>query len=217
MTMAKKPNTHQHKSKYPESVAMLKTEEGQLNAVYACYGSAMKHGQLFEKELSNFLSIHKLLTNEESSPSEIPSTKTNFTKQTIGQLLCTLNQKISIDDAEIYSLLIEARDKRNMLAHEYFLLRDKLFETTDGRMKLLHELCSIEREIKIATNLVSGMRVGMESTLNGMNRAGFTGGSNSGESGANMSKLTFSFSPEALLYAVRMAMGHQGENSSGGS
>lgn len=31
---------------------MLKTKEGQLNAVFACYGSAMQSGQLFEQALS---------------------------------------------------------------------------------------------------------------------------------------------------------------------
>ena len=34
-----------------ESLRMLETEEGQNNAVFACFGSAAQHAQMFEEAL----------------------------------------------------------------------------------------------------------------------------------------------------------------------
>ena len=38
-----------------ESLKMLEPEEGQNNAVFACFGSAAQHAQMFEEALGNFL------------------------------------------------------------------------------------------------------------------------------------------------------------------
>ena len=35
------------------SLEMLKSEEGQLNAVFACFGSAAQHSQYFEAALAD--------------------------------------------------------------------------------------------------------------------------------------------------------------------
>ena len=167
MTMANKHDKRRPRSKYQQSLRMLKTKEGQLNAVFACYGSAMQNGQLFEQALSDFLSKYNELANEELSPSELLSEKEHLKKQTVGRLLHFFENKVKIADAEIHSHLINARNRRNMLAHEHFLIRVELFKTYDGRMKLLQELVSIESDIRTATNLVNGMRVAVEQALNG--------------------------------------------------
>ena len=41
-----------------ESLKMLESEEGQLNAVFACFGSAAQRAQLFEQSLSRFLAMY---------------------------------------------------------------------------------------------------------------------------------------------------------------
>lgn len=41
-----------------ESLKILETEEGQLNAVFACFGSAVQHSQLFEQSLTRFLKMY---------------------------------------------------------------------------------------------------------------------------------------------------------------
>ena len=37
-----------------ESLRMLESEEGQTNAIFACFGSAVQHSQLFEQGLDRF-------------------------------------------------------------------------------------------------------------------------------------------------------------------
>ena len=62
------------------SLEMLETEEGQLNAVFACYGSAAHHGQLFEASLSNLLALLNELSGADNPAAGLE-------KQTIGHLL----------------------------------------------------------------------------------------------------------------------------------
>ena len=38
-----------------ESLKMLESKKGQLNAVFACYGSAAQHGQLLEEALARLI------------------------------------------------------------------------------------------------------------------------------------------------------------------
>ena len=165
--LSKRRNIRGTKSKHPESLKMLKTKEGQLNAVFACYGSAMQAGQLFEQSLSDFLSKYNELTNEDLSASELLEKNSILKNQTIGRLLHSFDEKVEIDNTDVHSLLVKARDQRNMLAHEYFLVRNEQFETYDGRMGLLQELVSVESRIRSATELVNGMRVAVEQTLEG--------------------------------------------------
>lgn len=47
-----------------ESLNMLKTAEGQSNAVFACFGSAAQHCQHFEKALADFLILYNKATNQ---------------------------------------------------------------------------------------------------------------------------------------------------------
>ena len=165
--MTSKSDKRQSKSKYRQSLEMLETEEGQLNAVFACYGSAMQSGQLFEQALGDFLTKYKELTSEDLSPADLLSTKLDLQKKTIGRLLYAFHKVAKVNEAEIHSRLVDARDKRNMLAHEFFLVRCASFRTYDGRMKLLQELISVESDIQTATNLVKGMRVAVEDALTG--------------------------------------------------
>ena len=49
-----------------ESLDMLKSEEGQKNAVFACFGSAAQHAQLLEAALSDFLVVWRQMRDETS-------------------------------------------------------------------------------------------------------------------------------------------------------
>ena len=50
-----------------ESLKMLETEEGQLNAVFACFGSAVQHSQLFEQGLTRFLKMYNKIASDSLS------------------------------------------------------------------------------------------------------------------------------------------------------
>ena len=103
--MTSKSDKRQSKSKYRQSLEMLETEEGQLNAVFACYGSAMQSGQLFEQALGDFLTKYKELTSEDLSPADLLSTKLDLQKKTIGRLLYAFHKVAKVNEAEIHSRL----------------------------------------------------------------------------------------------------------------
>ena len=47
-----------------ESLRMLESREGQLNAVFACFGSAAQHAQLFEQGLTRFLVMYNKIASD---------------------------------------------------------------------------------------------------------------------------------------------------------
>ena len=146
------------KPRYTESLKMLESEEGQLNAIFACYGSAMQHGQLYEQAVDRLIATYLRLTVSNQSESEANIEQRKNKKQTLGQLLRSLFKGVKINDANVQKQLMEALDKRNMLAHEYFLTRCPLFKTADGRLQLIRELVTIEQHIRTAMYLVDGMK-----------------------------------------------------------
>ena len=54
-----------------ESLKMLETKEGQLNAVFACFGSATQHAQLFEQSLSRFLAVYNRIQSDSVSVGDL--------------------------------------------------------------------------------------------------------------------------------------------------
>ena len=52
-------NTYKEKGYSDESLRMLESEEGQSNAVFAIFGSAAQHSQLYESALAEFLIVYK--------------------------------------------------------------------------------------------------------------------------------------------------------------
>ena len=87
---------------------MLESEEGQLNAVYACYGSAASQGQFFED------AVRKLLTKV--SRGSAPSVR----RVGLKELIDTLRKQITITDKRVWKAFHAAREVRNHLIHHYF-------------------------------------------------------------------------------------------------
>ena len=135
------------------SLGMLESEEGQLNAVFACYGSAAQHGQLFEESITRLIVVLNELSGIECNAEMME-------KWTIGRLLGhwqkTFVQKI---DEWVPQFLDEGRRLRNFLMHDYFLSRRDQLATEDGRMAMLKELSGIELHLSRAAGLINGVRV----------------------------------------------------------
>ena len=51
-----------------ESLRMLASKEGQINAVFACFGSAAQHSQFFEAALGEFLLVYNKICKKGCSP-----------------------------------------------------------------------------------------------------------------------------------------------------
>ena len=152
------------------SLSMLKTEEGQLNAVFACYGSAAQHGQLFEESVARLI-----LALNEMSGSE--GGAEGMEKWTLGQLLSHFREKFVHEiDEWVPEYLEEGRKLRNFLIHDYFLNRDEQFGTRNGRMAMLEELLDIQRHLERGTDLLNGLRVAVGEAMGGRTRMASEGG-----------------------------------------
>ena len=143
------------------SLRMLESEEGQLNAVFACYGSAAQHGQLFEESLTRLI----VALNEWS---DIECDVEMIEKWTIGRLLGHL-QKTFIKEIDewVPQHLEEGRRLRNFLMHDYFLSRKEQLGTESGRMAMLEELKRIEQHLQRGAGLINGLRVAIGQAMDG--------------------------------------------------
>lgn len=151
-----------------ESLDMLKTEEGQNNAVFACFGSAAQHGQFFEASLADFLVTYNKLCNKSWSLGDFEPLAKKLRRRTMGQLLRELEKVAEIDKVEVYKLMNAALDARNFLMHEFFLKRSNDLQTEEGRMGMLGDLLTIENLFREAAKPLGGMRVAMERALSAM-------------------------------------------------
>ena len=135
-----------------ESLKMLESEEGQLNAVYACYGSAASEGQFLED------AVRKLLTKvSEGAPPPVQAG--------LKFLIDKLSKRITITDDRVWKSFHATREVRNRLIHHYFRNKENKLKTQDGRMEMLMELMLIEIPIRRAKELINGMSVAVDKAL----------------------------------------------------
>lgn len=142
-----------------ESLRMLETEEGQLNAVFAYFGSVVQHAQLFEQGLTRFLTMYNRILSDTLAIDDIGD------KMTMGQLLGKVRRFVELSDESIEKGFTTALHDRNYLIHRFFLERNSDLELTEGRMKLLYELNQIERNLDKSRVAINAMRIAMCETL----------------------------------------------------
>ena len=142
-----------------ESLRMLESKEGQLNAVFACFGSAAQHAQLFEQSLSRFLEVYNRIQSDSISVRDLEK------KATMGQLIRKVRHCVTFDDPWIEEGFSVALRQRNHLIHRFFLERGGELESKKGRLRLLAELVEIERVLDRCRVMVNAMRIAMCRTL----------------------------------------------------
>ena len=144
-----------------ESLDMLKTEEGQLNAVFACFGSAAQHAQMFEEALGNFLLAYNYIRPEKMSAEELEELTQNIHIRTMGQLLREVKSLVTFDSGDYGERMEAALQVRNYLMHRWFLDRREAFKSDAGRMALLQELVGMECLLDSARVMANAMRIAM--------------------------------------------------------
>lgn len=144
-----------------KSLEMLNSEEGQLNAVFACFGSATQHGQFFEAALSEFLLAYNRLLKKSLTLADLEAVETSLHKKTMGALLTDFRKHIKISNDAVSASLSDALGKRNFLIHRYFRERHDEFGREQGRLRMLAELVAIGEVLEKATDLTNGMRVAL--------------------------------------------------------
>ena len=141
---------------------MLESKEEQLNAVFACYGSAAQHGQLFEEALLKLIAVLNECLGIDSTAPAIRK------KKTIGELLKLFKDEFVEEmDDWVSDFLDETRRRRNFLIHDYFLKRSGDMSIEAGRVAVLRELADIEGQLRRGAGLVNGLRVAIEAARNG--------------------------------------------------
>ncbi|HEX6466833.1 MAG TPA: hypothetical protein VFZ99_05985, partial [Terriglobales bacterium] len=106
-----------------ESLKMLDSEEGQLNAVFACFGFAAQYAQLFEAGLVRFLIVYNKISAESLTLEDFETIESNLQKRTMGQLIRELSRYVNFQDLALAGHFDDALQKRNFLMHRFFLAR----------------------------------------------------------------------------------------------
>lgn len=152
------------------SLSMMESREGQLNAVFACFGSAAQHAQYFEESAASLIASLNRICGLEGAADKIQN-------WTLGQLLKHFQERFVVEiDDWVPGYLERGRTLRNFLIHEFFLKREGRFGTRDGRMALLKELLHIERQLKHGADLLNGLRVAVGEPLDERARKAGEGG-----------------------------------------
>ena len=138
-----------------ESHDMLKTEEGQLNEVFARFGLAAQHAQLFEEALGNFLLAHNKIFPASLGAGTLEEFEAEIPKRTMGSLLREVNEHLNIIGGNSARRMDDALLKRNHLMHHFFLKSREKLETEEGRMDGIKELEKMIVEFKEAHELIN--------------------------------------------------------------
>jgi hypothetical protein len=140
---------------------MLKTEDGQLNVVFACFGSAAQHAQIFEEALTNFLTVYKRAVHFDLSTEGIEEIVHGLHKKTMGQLLHDLKGIVKSTDGDYIERMEMALKVRNFLMHRWFLERKDYFKTKEGRIGMVAELVGIEKLLDSTRVMANAMRIAL--------------------------------------------------------
>jgi hypothetical protein len=154
----------------PISTDMLKTTTDQNNAVYACAGSALQHAQEYEQALKFFIGVLRRIEPGRNTSESAEAMAHRLEKATLGQLLRQFSSKVRISDPSIPSLLLTAVEKRNFLAHRFFLERINLIAEEEGRVEMLRELTAMQALLERAGTLMRAMGTVLEEVIEGTHR-----------------------------------------------
>ena len=135
---------------------MLESEEGQINAIYAVYGSTAAEGQFLEDAIRRLL----IRICKGTAPSE---------REGLNSLINRLQKLITVDgDNEVFwNSLHLARKVRNEVIHRFFENKKCKMASADGRMEMLKELTLLAIPIQRAKELLNGMNVAYERACEG--------------------------------------------------
>jgi hypothetical protein len=144
-----------------ESLKMLETAEGQINAVFACFGTAAQRAQNFENGLAKFLLVFNQIAERSLRLEDLNSVKGDLHKRTMGQLMKQLSKHVTFADDTYQRYFEKALQNRNFLMHQFFLNGDAKLRTEVGRFELLAELVQMEQIFERARIAMNAMRIAL--------------------------------------------------------
>lgn len=149
-----------------ESLKMLESDEGQMNSVFAIFGSAVQNAQFFEAALGNFLLVSNKFRKREMTLQDFEIFDQKLQKKTMGTLLKDLLNMVSVKDERVTDCFETALRDRNFLMHHFFRERtEEDFGNELGRMEMIAELNEIDSNLQQATIIMNAMRLALIETL----------------------------------------------------
>ena len=114
-------------------------DEEQTRDVYAHYGLAMYLAQILEHGIVNSLVILRLPKKDKYTCQDIDEFMAGRFEKTLGALIKQLRSEAALSH-NLEPYLVQALNRRNCLAHNYFREKAKKFVTRNGRDEMLQEL-----------------------------------------------------------------------------
>lgn len=132
-----------------------------VKTVYAHYGLALYLAQVLEHGLANTLMWAELLPRQAGKPvlkkeweAEFDAFMHEQFQQTLGRLIRELKNATAVPE-NLESLLTEALERRNFLAHHFFRERAESFMSHEGREAMIEELKQAQRLFDDADQLLT--------------------------------------------------------------
>ena len=82
-------------------------------------------------------------------------------KMTMGRLLTKVRKYVNFDDDSIERMFATALEERNSLIHSFFIDRDPLLGSAEGRMELIADLVRIGMDLDRCRVAINAMRIAM--------------------------------------------------------
>ena len=134
-------------------------EAEQQKEVYARFGLAVYHAQVFEHSIANFLLTAELVKavgvvrTQEAWERLVDHTLDSSFELTLGNMIKRVFDAIGIDEREQEEIRVAKRN-RDELCHRFFREHAEQFMTPSGRLKMLDRLETLGSQIRSATAIV---------------------------------------------------------------
>ncbi len=132
----------------PPWLEEIPTDAAQSRETFARFGQAMYYAQCVEKQLAILLATTFNREFLKASTDERGKCFDRMLERNLGSLLGMLRQQVVVE-AGTEDRLTKAKDRRNWLAHNYFLERGIDVLTWNGRERTIAELQTIADEFRL--------------------------------------------------------------------
>lgn len=114
-------------------------EGSEAKEVFAFFGLAMYHGQVFEQELIIFAVMLHLSSRTQITRADVDKLFETFEARTVGQLLREA-RSLTVIPSDLEPRLAQALRVRNDLAYSFFARHSEDFMSDTGRVEMIDEL-----------------------------------------------------------------------------
>jgi len=139
-----------------EKPEIPKRENSEAKEVFAFFGLCMYNLQVFEQGCVNLAVGLQIRGLTKLTEKDFDNLFDKMSKKTLGQLISEVRNHVNISkqlEEEMNQLL----QKRNYIAHEFFVRHDTNFMSSNGRVEMIEELREITKNTQTVDNKVESI------------------------------------------------------------